>query len=99
VRGGGGGAGHAKTLREGHDFAHLYRALSIASRHELPDASLRDTLTGWRRQLHAMPETGFEEAKTSAFVVRVLKALGLEVHTGIGGTGLVANLKVGRAAA
>src|SRR4051812_7696556 len=60
------------------------------------DAPLRDTLTGWRRQLHAMPETGFEEARTSAFVVRVLKALGLDVHTGIGGTGLVANLKVGR---
>ena len=61
----------------------------------LQDAPLRDTLTGWRRALHAIPETGFEEAKTSAFVIRVLKALGLEVHTGIGGTGLVANLKVG----
>ncbi|WP_418129450.1 M20 aminoacylase family protein [Variovorax sp. 375MFSha3.1] len=61
----------------------------------LHDAPLRDTLTGWRRALHAIPETGFEEAKTSAFVIRVLKALGLEVHTGIGGTGLVANLKVG----
>ncbi|RTQ33519.1 amidohydrolase [Variovorax gossypii] len=61
----------------------------------LHDAPLRDTLTGWRRALHAIPETGFEEAKTSAFVTRVLKALGLEVHTGIGGTGLVANLKVG----
>ncbi|WP_198082876.1 M20 aminoacylase family protein [Variovorax sp. E3] len=59
------------------------------------DTPLRDELTGWRRQLHAMPETGFEEARTSAFVIRVLKALGLEVHTGIGGTGLVANLKVG----
>ena len=57
--------------------------------------ALHDELTGWRRQLHTMPETGFEEARTSAFVVRVLKALGLEVHTGIGGTGLVANLKVG----
>ena len=61
----------------------------------LHDAPLRDTLTGWRRALHAIPETGFEEAKTSAFVIRVLKALGLKVHTGIGGTGLVANLKVG----
>ncbi|SET67612.1 M20 aminoacylase family protein [Variovorax sp. OV084] len=61
----------------------------------LTDAPLRETLTGWRRQLHAIPETGFEEAKTSAFVTRVLRALGLEVHTGIGGTGLVANLKVG----
>lgn len=62
---------------------------------KFPDEPLRDQLTGWRRQLHAMPETGFEEAKTSAFVTRVLTALGLDVHTGIGGTGLVANLKVG----
>jgi hippurate hydrolase len=62
---------------------------------KFPDEPLRDQLTGWRRQLHAMPETGFEEARTSAFVVDVLRALGLEVHTGIGGTGLVANLKVG----
>jgi amidohydrolase len=62
---------------------------------KFPDEPLRDQLAGWRRQLHAMPETGFEEARTSAFVASVLKALGLEVHTGIGGTGLVANLKVG----
>jgi len=62
---------------------------------KFPDEPLGDQLSGWRRQLHAMPETGFEEAKTSAFVASVLKALGLEVHTGIGGTGLVANLKVG----
>jgi len=62
---------------------------------KFPDEPLRDQLIGWRRQLHAMPETGFEEARTSAFVVSVLKALGLDVHTGIGGTGLVANLKVG----
>ncbi|MCR6477635.1 M20 family metallopeptidase [Variovorax sp. ZS18.2.2] len=62
---------------------------------KFPDEPLRDQLSGWRRQLHAMPETGFEEAKTSAFVASVLKALGLEVHAGIGGTGLVANLKVG----
>jgi len=62
---------------------------------KFPDEPLRDQLSGWRRQLHAMPETGFEEAKTSAFVASVLKALGLEVHEGIGGTGLVANLKVG----
>jgi len=62
---------------------------------KFPDEPLRDQLSGWRRQLHAMPETGFEEVKTSAFVASVLKALGLEVHEGIGGTGLVANLKVG----
>lgn len=65
--------------------------------------SLQDTegapfsqqLTGWRRHLHTIPETGFEEHKTSAFVASTLRALGLEVHEGIGGTGLVASLKAG----
>ena len=52
-------------------------------------------LVDWRRHLHSIPETGFEERKTSRFVASTLKALGLEVHEGIGGTGLVANLKAG----
>jgi len=54
-----------------------------------------EELAGWRRYLHTIPETGFEEKHTSAFVARTLRALGLEVHEGIGGTGLVASLKVG----
>lgn len=67
----------------------------------LPDAVqdegrvLQRQLLGWRRDLHMIPETGFEEAKTSDYVASVLRMLGLEVHRGIGKTGLVANLKVG----
>ncbi|WP_332778364.1 M20 aminoacylase family protein [Polaromonas sp.] len=49
----------------------------------------------WRHHLHRHPETGFEEVRTADYVASVLKALGLEVHRGIGGTGLVANLTVG----
>jgi len=52
-------------------------------------------LRHWRRHLHTIPETGFEERQTSDYVAQVLGALGLEVHRGIGGTGLVANLTVG----
>ena len=52
-------------------------------------------LVRWRHHLHRHPETGFEEKKTSDYVASVLNALGLEVHRGIGGTGVVANLKVG----
>ncbi|WP_413763672.1 M20 aminoacylase family protein [Variovorax sp. Varisp41] len=58
-------------------------------------AQLDAELSGWRRYLHTIPETGFAEHRTSAFVARTLRALGLEVHEGIGGTGLVANLRVG----
>ncbi|WP_186061520.1 M20 aminoacylase family protein [Burkholderia gladioli] len=60
------------------------------------ESSLQDKLAGWRRQFHQYPETGFEEVRTSDTVARILGALGLEVHRGIGGTGLVANLRAGR---
>src|SRR2546423_15550126 len=46
-------------------------------------------LRTWRRHLHAHPETAFEEARTSAFVAEKLSAMGLQVHTGLGKTGVV----------
>lgn len=52
-------------------------------------------LKDWRHAFHRHPETGFEEVDTSARVAGILEGLGLEVHRGIGGTGLVASLKVG----
>ncbi len=61
----------------------------------LEDRPLQQCLAGWRHQLHRYPETGFEEVRTSAFVAKFLGALGLDVHRNIGGTGLVASLKVG----
>lgn len=47
----------------------------------------------WFRQLHAMPETGFGEARTAGYVAGELRALGLEVIEGIGGTGVVGLLR------
>jgi len=46
-----------------------------------------------RRDFHAHPELGFQEVRTSGIVTRELTALGLEVHTGVGGTGVVAMLE------
>lgn len=43
--------------------------------------------------LHAMPEVGFEEFKTSAWLAEKIKAAGFSVTTGVGGTGVVAVLK------
>jgi len=57
--------------------------------------TLQDTMTAWRRDLHAHPEFGFEEHRTAAFVAETLRGLGLEVATGIGGTGVVGTLKRG----
>lgn len=49
----------------------------------------------WRHDFHRFPETGFNEHRTSQRVAQLLEAMGLEVHRGVGGTGLVASLTVG----
>lgn len=50
----------------------------------------------WRRDLHANPELGFAETRTAAVVADHLRALGLEVRTGIGRTGVVGVLRGAR---
>jgi amidohydrolase len=52
-----------------------------------------DELTAIRRDLHAHPEIGFEEVRTSGIVADKLKAWGIEVHRGLGGTGVIGVLK------
>jgi hippurate hydrolase len=52
-----------------------------------------DDLTAIRRDLHAHPEIGFEEVRTSGIVAEKLTQWGVEVHRGIGGTGVVGVLK------
>jgi amidohydrolase len=49
-----------------------------------------------RRDIHAHPELRFEERRTGDVVARQLAAWGLEVHRGLGGTGVVGVLKNGR---
>jgi len=46
-------------------------------------------LTRIRRDIHAHPEIGFEEHRTSSLVAEKLAEWGIEVHRGIGGTGVV----------
>jgi len=43
-----------------------------------------------RRDFHQHPELGFQEVRTAGIVARELRDLGLEVHTGIAQTGVVA---------
>src|SRR5579859_466556 len=52
-----------------------------------------------RRDLHEHPELAFEEVRTSGIVAGRLRALGLEVQTGIAKTGVVGTLKGGKAQA
>ncbi|HTW84083.1 MAG TPA: amidohydrolase [Candidatus Sulfotelmatobacter sp.] len=48
-----------------------------------------------RRDLHAHPELGFREVRTAGIVAETLRGLGLEVHTGVGETGVVGLLRGG----
>jgi amidohydrolase len=58
--------------------------------------ALAREMTVWRRDLHAHPEFGFEERRTSAFVAAKLREFGLdEVVEGVGGTGVVGTLRRG----
>ncbi|NTF33812.1 M20 aminoacylase family protein [Rhizobium skierniewicense] len=52
-------------------------------------------LVSIRHDLHANPEIGFEEERTSDVVATHLQAMGIEVHRGIGKTGLVGLLRNG----
>ena len=58
-------------------------------------AAYHDDMTGWRRDIHAHPELGFEETRTSDMVAAKLEEFGIEVTRGIGKTGLVGRLRVG----
>ena len=52
-------------------------------------------MIAWRHALHQIPETDFNEVATAAYVAAVVTDLGYSVHTGIGGTGVVASLTRG----
>lgn len=52
-------------------------------------------MIAWRHALHQIPETDFNEVATAAYVAAVVRDLGYSVHTGIGGTGVVASLSRG----
>ncbi|TJX05047.1 MAG: amidohydrolase, partial [Mesorhizobium sp.] len=53
-------------------------------------ADLLPDIVAWRREIHAHPELGFEEHRTSAFVADRLREFGCdEVVTGVGKTGVV----------
>ena len=56
-------------------------------------AEFHDEMAAWRRDIHAHPETAFEEHRTADFVAARLDDFGIEVHRGLAGTGVVGVLK------
>jgi amidohydrolase len=58
-------------------------------------AGFHGQLEEWRRDIHAHPELGFEEQRTSDFVAQKLAEFGIEVFRGIGKTGVIGRLRAG----
>src|SRR5690348_16497772 len=57
--------------------------------------ALEPELVGLYRDLHQHPELAFHEERTASVLAERLRALGFDVTTGVGKTGLVAILRNG----
>lgn len=62
-----------------------------------PTSNLENPMIGWRHDFHQHPELGFNEHRTANKVADLLASFGVEVHTGLGQTGVVGVLQKGNA--
>ena len=83
--------------------AAVAAALSLATPADAPAADLdarleavAPKLIAWRRDIHQHPELSNRESRTAKLVADHLRALGMEVKTGVAHTGVIALLKGGR---
>ncbi|MFA0812823.1 amidohydrolase [Microbulbifer epialgicus] len=75
--------------------ASLFTSQAMAAETD-PQQLLKNTeskVIEWRRHLHQNPELGNREFETAKYIEKHLRALGLEVETGIAHTGLVGLLR------
>jgi amidohydrolase len=56
-------------------------------------ADFHAEMAEWRHQIHAHPETAFEERETAGLVAELLQSFGLSVDRGIARTGVIGTLK------
>lgn len=75
--------------------SHAGAATLDSSRQQIAEQAqkLEPELLETRRDLHAHPELGNSEKRTAERVAKQLKAMGLEVKTGVARTGVIAILK------
>ena len=59
----------------------------------LPLLPFHNWLVDLRRELHQIPELGYQEEKTATKICRVLNELGVPFQTEVGKTGIVARVK------
>ncbi len=55
-------------------------------------ADFQAEMAGWRHDLHAHPETAFEERRTAEIVARLLELFGIVVERGVARTGVIGTL-------
>jgi hippurate hydrolase len=62
---------------------------------ELPivDDDITANMIAWRQDFHRFPELGREERRTSEKIVEILQGLGIELRSGLAGTGVVGTLR------
>src|SRR5215469_8818633 len=58
-------------------------------------AAFHDDMTAWRRDIHAHPETAYQEHRTADYVARKLTEFGIPIDRGLAGTGVVGTIKRG----
>ena len=69
--------------------------MTVSTQSQRKPRSLRKDAQAWRRDIHKHPELGFQEDRTATKVAGLLGDFGVEVHTGIGTTGVVGVLRKG----
>lgn len=57
---------------------------------------IEETIREWRRDIHRHPELGFQEFRTAELVADTCRRLGWRVRSGVGRTGVIAELGEGR---
>jgi hippurate hydrolase len=70
-------------------------SVAMAFANDVVDDERLERLVALRRDIHAHPELGFEEVRTSRIVQDMLGQAGIEVETGLGKTGVVGTLRCG----
>lgn len=57
--------------------------------------AISEEIIEWRRDFHMRPEIGFEVQRTAGIIAKELKKMGYRVRTGVGKTGVVADIGEG----
>ena len=72
------------------------QASATAAAIDRATAEVLPQVVTWRRDFHQHPELGMQETRTAKIIAEHLRGLGMEVQTGVAGTGVVGILKGGQ---